>query len=212
MKNLFLIIYLIFYSSLFAQDLHTTKVLSISDSILFSKVDIKLKKYFKVSEGSYYKYSVSNKSKTRKFLSRNKLKKTTIEIWVLYSFNYTEIDGIISGVWVKLDKNLKLIEPLNLNFIPDFIINNKKSNFIEKNIVTEIAFKSFSKKGIEVTEPKLHFIGKFEKYTYSIYNKTTKFKNSNGKDAGKMEILEIDAITGEILEKSDGYYGLMMIR
>ena len=95
----------------YSKNVNTEKITRISDSILLSKTDEILFRYFKISDGSFYRYLKNNNTRTEKFLSKSKIKSDNItEIWVLYSFDFPEIEGVNNGVWIKLDKNLNLIE------------------------------------------------------------------------------------------------------
>ena len=65
-------------------------------------------------------------------------------------------------------------------------------------------------KGYEISKPKLKFDEKKAKYIYYAINKITKSKNANGSDCGETEIIEIDALNGEVLSLEKGYYGLII--
>ena len=43
-----------------------------------------------------------------------------------------------------------------------------------------------------------------------LINKINEFKNAVNKPSGNTEVLKINAETGKILEKFDGYYGLII--
>ena len=116
--------------NLTAQRIKKSEVLKISDSILLANTNSNLIQFFTETEGSYYKYKKGENNRIGKFVTQNKLKNNIKEIWVHYSFKYSKIAGISNGIWVKLDQNLKLIEPLNLEFIPEFLWKNKESNFL----------------------------------------------------------------------------------
>ena len=211
MKPIIFFIILIFTSSVFSQKIQTEKIIKTSDSILISKVGERLFKYFTISEGSYYIFS-KNKSSLNygKFLSEKVLRKNVTEIWILYHFECAELQNARSGLWIKLNEKLNLIEPLKIKFIPEFLKNNLSSNFITIENAEMIAEKSFKQKGFEISKPKLKFDEKKEKYIYYSINKLTKIKNANGKDCGETEILEIDALTGNLESLTKGYYGILI--
>ncbi len=187
----------------------TQKVIAVTDSILISKVGAHLHSYFEISnEGSHYNY-LSNKNKviSELFLDKKKIKKNFHEIWVLYQFNYTKIEGMKSGIWIKLDANLQLLEEPNLKSIPDFLIQDLPSEFISKNQAKAIAEKSFFNRAIDVSDAKLEYVKKKEKYIYTIANKTLKI--NEGKKVVELEIVELDAYTGKLLNRYDSYNGLI---
>lgn len=205
MRFIYFIICFTFYSSVFAKNISTDKVITVADSILVSKVGENLKKYFELStDGSHYKYLVSNKRmETEQFLDLKKIKKDVTEIWVLYHFNYTKIEGMKAGIWIKLDSNLQLIEEPNLNMVPEFLINTTAPSFISKKDAKAIALKIFTEKGADISEPKLQYVKKNEKYIYTIANKTMK------QNIREMEIVELDVFTGKLLSKYESYNGLI---
>ncbi len=205
MRFIYLIICFTLSSSIFAKNISTDRVITVSDSILVSKVGENLKKYFELSsDGSHYKYLVANKRmETEHFLDQKKIKKDITEIWVLYHFNYTKIEGMKAGIWIKLDENLQLIEEPNFNIVPEFLINTTAPSFISRKDAKAIALKIFTEKGADISEPKLQYVKKNEKYIYTIANKTMK------KNIREMEIVELDVFTGKLLSKYESYNGLI---
>lgn len=211
MRTFFFLLLLFSVSLLNAQRLETKKILEVADSIFLSNVNEDIFKLFEVSVGSFYKYQKLNKStRTGKFLSHKKLKQRVTEIWVLYQFNYPEVKGIYGGTWVRLNNNLELIEDVDLNYIPDFIYENKPCNFLTIQQALEIGIEKFDNQGIEIKPPVLRYDSKYGIYTYYIGNILTKETSQSGRDYGKKEILILDAVTGEILERTDSYYGLIV--
>ncbi len=208
MRSIYVLICLVFCAPTWATNIKTEQIVTVADSILFSKVGEHLKPYFEISEtGTHYKYFVSNKRiETEQFLTRKRITKNVFEIWVLYHFNYTKIDGMKSGIWIKLNPELQLIEEPNLNSVPAFLINDSPINFISKTAAKELAMKVFSRKGNEVTEPKLQYIKKNEKYVYKVANKSS---HGNNQKITEMEIVEIDVFTGKLLNRYDSYNGLI---
>ncbi|WP_298223407.1 hypothetical protein [Flavobacterium sp.] len=208
MRFFYLVFCLGFYTAVTATNINTNRILTVSDSILVSKVGEHLKEYFEISDtGTHYKYLISNKRiGTEQFLDKKRITKNVLEIWILYHFNYTKIEGVKSGIWIKLDGNLQLLEEPNLNSVPDFLINNNPVTFISKKAAKEMALKVFTHKGYEVTEPKLEYLKKNEKYVYTVANKTSQ---ANNQKITEMEIVELDVFTGKLLNRYDSYNGLI---
>ena len=196
---------------MFPQKIKTGKIIKTTDSILTLEVGQKNFKYFAISDGSYYKYKTSNNHETTgKFLSKKVLHKNVTKIWVSYHFECEELQNAKNGLWIKLNEKLNLIEPLKIEFIPDFLKNNLPSNFLSIENAEKIIEKSFKQKGFEISKPKLKFDEKRAKYIYFSINKVTKIKNAIGKDCGETEIIEIDALNGEFLSLEKGYYGMII--
>ena len=54
------------------------------------------------------------------------------------------------------------------------------------------------------------FNDKTKSYVYIIVNKLNEFPNAANKPSGNTEVIKIDALKGNIVEKFDGYYGLII--
>ena len=196
---------------LHAQRLETERILETTDSLIEANTNVDLVKYFEVSVGSYYKYEKKNNYiSTAKFLSKKKLKNNTTEIWVLYHFKNSSIDGIRGATWIKLNPDLTLKEPIDLSFIPKFMWENKECDFISKKDALQIGINNFEKQGIKIEEPILQYNKDFELYIYELVNVLTKTKNQLGRDAGVTEVVRLNAKTGELIDRFDGAYGIII--
>lgn len=195
--------------SAFAITIKTNTVIAITDSILISRVGEHLFPYFEISnEGTHYNYLASNKKLVSELLiNKRKITKKFNEIWVLYQFNYTKIEGLKSGIWIKLDANLQLLEEPNLNAVPNFLIHDEPSNFITKHKAKEIASQIFTGKNNTISDPILEYSKKKEKYIYSIANKT--IKTIETKKVVELEIIELDVYSGKLLRRYESYNGLI---
>jgi hypothetical protein len=94
-----------------------------------------------------------------------------------------------------------------LDFIPDFILENRKCDFISKDTALRIAQDSLNEKGLFEIKSYLHYDIYRERYTYQIDNILTETKDFHGNNTGDMEILIIDAITKKILYHQITWYG-----
>jgi hypothetical protein len=194
-----------------SQTITTKQAVAMTDSILKTKVGDLLYQYFSISNGTYYTSVDRHKRKvTGKFLSNKKLPRSYTTLNLLYHFDYPEIKGVRGGVWLIVDKDFKLLDTLNFDFIPSFLTQNKTSNFISIDTALTIAKANFKQKGFEITTPELAYNDKLKQYTFTTYNKLTKILNQAGKDSGEMEIVEINASTGGIERIYNGYYGLII--
>ena len=209
MKYRFFLLCLLLFTGIASGSIPTQKVIAVTDSILVSKVGEHLRCYFEISkEGSHYNYLSSNKKSIAElFVDKKKIKKNFHEIWVLYQFNYTKIEGMKSGIWIKLDGNLQLLEEPNLKSVPDFLIHDLPSTFITKKLAKEIAEKSFFNTIDVISDAKLEYLKKKDKYIYTIANKTLKI--IEGKRVVALEVIELDAYTGKLVNRYDSYNGLI---
>jgi hypothetical protein len=210
MKYLILIFCLFYTLSTNAQKIETNRIVKVSDSILLANTNEKLFGYFQISIGSYYTYQNKNKLNTGKFLTKKKLKQHVREIWVLYTFVYPDIEGVRGGSWIKLDNELKLIEPVKLDYIPKFIWENRPCDFISKQKALKQGISYFRNDGIEIKEPYLEYDEKLRIYVYKITNILTKDKNINGRNIGIAETVKINAYSGEFLDIEEWTYGLII--
>lgn len=194
----------------------TSEVIHVSENYLREVVGERLIVFFNFSDpnGSFYKLEKNKYGyQPTKSLSLNKkLNRNYTEIWVHWHFSFPEIKGVSSGLWVKLDKDLKLLEPLEFDFIPDFLWNNQTSDFIGIEKAKEIGSLKLTTPNYGTDEPQLKFDSKEKVYVYEIWNKVTEFTEYDGKKHGKLEIIRINALTGQMLDNASGYYGKILIR
>jgi hypothetical protein len=211
MNKLITVGLLFFSNSAIAQTTTTKEAIAIGDSIVKSKIGNRLFQYFSLSEGTYYTYDIKHQSqRTGKFLNKRKLPKSFATLNLLYHFDYPQIKGVKGGLWLILDKDFKLADTLNFDFIPQFVIKNKPSQFISEDTALAIATRNFKQKGFEISTPDLSYDKNSKQYRYTVTNKLTKVLNQAGKDSGEMEIIEINAVTGKIEHSDKGYYGLII--
>lgn len=210
LKLITTIIFINFGLIISAQKIDSEKVLQVSDSIILSKTNEVIFKHFQSGGGSYYKYRKGNKVFTKSFSSKKRIEAKTEEIWILYHFYFSEIEGIRGNTWVKLDGDLKLIEEINLDFIPEFLWNNNPSNFISKQDAFQTAFENFKVKGLKIEEPTLIYNRDFKQYVFQVNNILTKEKNEIGNDTGEIEVVFIDAISGELVKIDKIIYGVII--
>ncbi|TRZ45132.1 hypothetical protein [Robertkochia solimangrovi] len=211
--------YLVFISLLFvvfglkAQRLKTEEIIELSEEFLIEAVGQDLFKYFKSTNNiSCYTLPANRFGyKKSKLLKKNRrIRKNWTSIIVFWNFNYSGVEGVHSGVWVKLNKQLNLYEPIELDFIPKFVWENRASDFISVQKAIEIGNQHLTRTEFERTDPKLTYDRKRKKYIYRIINIITNTKGSSGREMGTTEILEIDALTGSTYELKYGYHGLII--
>jgi len=211
-----LIIFFLLLSTSFginAQKLKTEEIIKLSEKYLLDAVGENLFQYFKPTENiSYYKLPANRFGfENSKLLKKNRrIRKNWTSIIVFWHFNYPKVDGIRSGVWVKINKQLELLEPIELEFVPEFVWENRISDFITIQEAIEIGNQNLTKTKFDRTEPKLSFNNKRKEYIYTIINKLTNEKDIYGKVRGITEILEINALTGKPYELKQGYHGIII--
>jgi len=212
-NNSTLILILFLSIGLNAQRLKTQDIIDLSEKYLIEAVGQGLFEYFKPTENiSYYKLPANRFGfENSKLLKKNRrIRKNWTSILVFWHFNYPEVDGIRSGVWVKINKQLELYEPIELDFIPKFVWEKRTCDFITIEEAIEIGKQNLTKTKFDRTKPKLSFDSKRKEYIYKIINKLTSEKDIYGKERGMTEILEINALTGKAYELKQGYHGIII--
>lgn len=211
MRKFILLALLLFFFKTYSQPKRTREAVLIADSLLKSQIGDRLFQYFSISEGSYYRYADRrNKQWSGKFLGKKRLPKSFVTLNFLYHFNYPEIKGVKGGLWLIVDKDFKLIDTLNFEFIPKFLSNNKPSEFISVDSALAIIKSIIKPNNYEISTPSLAYNDKIKQYTYSASHDLTIILNNSGKDIGEFEIIEINATTGSLISIDKGYKGIII--
>ena len=197
-KQILLYLLLIISQFVYSQKLNTTKVISCTDSILKSKIGDRLFKYFNISDGSYYTYyDLNKKESSAHFVYKKHLENSPTIIKVVYKFEYKDIEGVRGGIWINLDSNLHLLsDTMNFDFIPDFIKENKASNFISIDSAITVADKYFKLNKGEHSKVYLCYNSLKHKYYYSAQAEIFLLKINSSNDNGEIAIVDIDPISG----------------
>ena len=198
-----------------AQRLKTEEITDLSEKYLREAVGQDLLKYFKPTENiSYYKLPANRFGfeNTKKLKKNRRIRKNWTKIWVFWNFNFPEVSGVRSGLWVKINKKLELKEPIELDYIPKFVWKKRPSDFISVEKAKLIGDKHLTKTEFGRENPKLKFDDKRSEYIYEIWNKKTQEIDLDGKKHGVLEIIKISALTGKVIEITNGYYGKILIR
>lgn len=204
----FLILFLILLKPIFGQQFHTDFIINRADNILKETVGDSIHRYFKYDKHSYYEY-VNRFGKT-KWETLNKKPRTKgkfVEVDVRFYFDYPYVDEIGGTTHIEFDKDLSLTDSIYLDFLPDFIKENRNCDFIDSTAALHIAKDSISKKGLYDLTVFLHFDIFRKRYIYVIDNILSEKLDFAGNKQGDMEIVEVDAVSGEILDHRISWYG-----
>lgn len=205
MKKLLLIGLFFIATNANSQRITTRKIVEICDSIIKSKVGENLSQYFTITTGHIY----TEKSKYSKtFLNKKRTSRLFKSINILYHFDYPKIKGIRGGVWLNVDKDFNLIDTLNFDFIPKFIVENKPSEFISIDSAMTVIKLNIKPNDYKISLPNLAYNYKIRQYTYISTHDLTVILDDTGKDIGEYEIIEVNAMTGNIVSVDKGYKGI----
>ena len=211
MRKFILLGLLLFFFKTYSQPTRTSEAVVIADSLLKSQIGDRLFQYLSISEGSYYSYSDRrNKQWTGKFFGKKRLPKSYVTLNFLYHFNYPEIKGVKGGLWLIVDKDFKLIDTLNFEFISRFLSDNKPSEFISVDSALAIVKSNIKPNNYKISTPSLAYNDRIKQYTYSASHDLTITLNNAGKDIGEFEIIEINATTGSLIIIDKGYKGIII--
>lgn len=209
MKRLLNIVLLLFISKqLYSQTYLTSEVIEKAESHLKQAVGEELFKYFKLDPDSYYEYT--NKTGKTKWENINKGKKTkgnfvngeSIRFILDHpEFQYLYVDKRIS---VQLDSDLNLKAEINLDRIPKFLLEGRKSDWLNENQLDKIIENQRLKKSIKNPIKRIEFDNKEREYIWIVFN--TLYEEKCYSD---VELLHIDPKTGKVLKHYEDRHYVM---
>jgi len=200
MKRLGLILIFFVSSNLsIAQSYPTDSVIRVAKSYLQEAVGDELISYFELHPGSWYTY-ISNAGK-EKYVKFSKSKNTkgkfvqSKHIWFKlnhpkFQHNLSNSDKIIT---VHVDSNLNLMDTIQINKIPKFLLDNQLSEWISEEDLDNIALNSFKRKPLQAFCKTLYFDRDKNEYVFIIYNF---IENLDG--FSNLEIIEIEPYSGKV--------------
>lgn len=209
------------FITLQGQSYDTEMIIDKADSILRNSVSEHVYQYFKFDSGSYYIYSgffrnskfckdyrgTLNSWGVKRLIKNKKTKGNFNSVDVRFHYQNPDIKEVSGLTFIKFDNQLKLIESLYLDFLPDFVLENRPCDFISKETALKIANDSLNAKGLYELKAYLDYDFQRKRYTYEITNTLTEEKDFRGNNTGNVEVIIIDAITKEILYHDISWYG-----
>ena len=156
--------------------------------------------HYKFDSASYFEAKTSSNNALIKTLT--KVKKTKGEIKLInvrYTFYIKKFEQPFVWTGLVFDKNLKLDKPVDTSFIPKFIFRGTPNDLLTKDDVFKIAKDKFVKKGIKQIETSLMYDHYKKVYVWTVVNIINEWKGYKGEISRNIELLEINAINGEII-------------
>lgn len=197
----------------YGQKYNTNLIIAKADSILRTELGDTLFSCVKYDKDTYYEYkSILGKTKWKTLDKYKKTKGKFIEVdmrwFVVIPFpNCPEYDTIKGRTSFRLDNLLRPIEKPYLEFIPDIYWARKKCNLISKETAIEIAIGQKLEQGIEPLSGRLEYDSKEKSFFWEISNYLTRMRIFKDCDSGQVEIVKIDANTGEVMNHDVYIYG-----
>jgi len=198
---------------LFGQEYKTDFIISTADSLMKRELGDSLFIYAKYDKDTYYEYK-SKRGKTQwevlnKYKkTKGKFVKTNVRWFLEIPFPNCPEFGIIKG-WtsISLDSLLNQIRKPYLEFIPDIFWTREKCELIPKETAIKIAKSQILKQGIEPLSVKLKYETKEKIFIWEVSNYLTRMQIIKNYDSGQVEIVKINASTGQIINHDIYIYG-----
>jgi hypothetical protein len=185
---------------LFGQRYSTDGIIKKADSLLAASVgkDI-FKEYFRLDSTSYFETKTTFQQAKIKYLTKSKRTSGKLHlISVRYNF-YIRLFNPYITTSVVFDQYLHLQQPIETSFIPQFIWDRKKNNFLAETDALQMATAKFVKKGIKPLDAELTYDSYRKLYLWTVTNIISEYKGYNDEISREVEFLEINAINGRIL-------------
>ena len=99
-------------------------------------------------------------------------------------------------------KILKFKNPVDTSFIPQFILQKTKANFLTKEQALNIAKSKFKKQGLKI-ESRIYYDPQRKEYVWEITNILEEFADGSR----SVEFIKINPITGETIKILDAIQG-----
>lgn len=193
-----------------AQKLYTDSIFRIADSILTAHVGPKIfMENFSRSPESTIEYMglLGDVNKTN-LLPGKKTSGRIVEIIVQYAFSLHDPRIIFNNnAQVRLNAKLQLLSEPELYFIPDFLIENRKPDFIPYERAFSIARSNQMR---EVSKPSNAYIiydanRRIYKWVFENYAEGPKEQGRPGQFS--TEVMELNAVTGDLISHTTNKFG-----
>ena len=211
LKLALIITFLLIVPICFGQQYNSADIIKKADSILIAAVGQKIfKDYYHYDLSSYYEYMNKSGKTKGKGLGHNKQTEGKfVNVSVRYIFCLHKYNTPCNTTFIEFDSLLNLIEPLNMDFIPNYVIRNDSCNFISDSSALAIAKNNFKEKGIHPVHIYLEWDYKEKLYVWTADNILTEQKDAFGNNYGELELIRINALNGTILSQRKSVYGAL---
>ena len=200
-KITFIILFCFILGSSFGQKYYSADIIKKADSIMIATVGQKIfNDHYKFDSASYFEAKTSSNNALIKLLT--KVKRTRGEIKLInvrYTFYIKKFEQPFVWTGLIFDKDLNLNKPVDTSFIPKFILRGTPNDLLTKEDVLKIAKEKFVKKGIKPIETSLMYDHYKKVYVWTVTNVINEWKGYNDEISRDVELLEINAMTGNII-------------
>ncbi len=192
----------------FGQHYYAANIIKKADSILKSTVGQRIfEQYYRYDSLSYYGYkNIFGRPKWKALTDRKRTKGKFTDMSVRYDFCIRKYGCPCNSTSISFDSKLNLTRPLNLDFVPKYILNNDSCNFISDTVALSISLTNFKEKGVKPVKIGLQWDYLKQIYIWSASNILSEYKNWLGEPYGKVETIDIDALSGKIISHNKEVY------
>ena len=207
-KISFLIFFCFILISSFGQRYKTVDIIKKTDSLIISMVgqDVFNEHYqldttFKIDPGQLT-YDKEQGIRHISLTSKNTRRFKFISVDYVFYLKKYEQPAVLTRL--ILDKDLNPKYPVDTSFIPKFILQKTKHNFLSKEQALNIAKSKFKKQGLKI-ESRIYYDPQQKGYVWEITNVLKEFAGGSR----SVEFIKIDPITGETIKILDALQGQM---
>lgn len=177
----------------------TSEVIEKAEFHLKEEVGDSLFKYFELEPNSYYKYRTkTGKLKLKKVTKGKRTKGTFIDGKNMnFVLNHPDFQYpyVTKTVYVELDSELNLIGEVYIDHVPEFLLENRKSDWLTESKLDSIIKLQNLKKSRELISKRLKFNTKTKDYYWIISNILHEEKCFSD-----VEILHLNPIGGNVIK------------
>lgn len=199
-KKIFFLILSFFVSiTLKSQSYLADDIIKIAENNLRETVGDYFFSYFKFDENSFYQYQDRKGNIKWARLKKGRQTKGKFlnakQVVFIYKHPDFEYDYVNKRVYVHFDSILNLVEKIDIDRIPKFLLENKKSNWLNRTELNQIIDNQNLKKSARKINLRLEFDSRKKEYYWIVFNTIAIFDCYSDE-----EILHLDPVTGEILK------------
>lgn len=200
-QRLLISINLFISANSYGQQYYSDDIRKKADSIMQATVGERIfKQYLHYDSSSYYEFkSFSRKTKWKTLTDIKKTKGKFKNISVRYLFCLNKYEIYCLSTSVEFDSSLNQKGTIATDFIPEYVMNNTECNFISDTTALNIAKSKFTRQGIKPISAGLTYDHNKKLYIWTVDNTLTNNIDSFGKNYGEIQIVEIDALTGKVI-------------
>ncbi len=209
-QRIFILIFLLISVTSYGQRYYSVDILKKADSIMQATVGERIfKQYFQYDSSSYFEFKgFFGKTKLETLMAIKRTKGSFKNVSVRYSFCLNKYNIYCLNTSIQFDSLLNQKGTVPTYFVPEYVWNNTECNFITDTTALNIAKSKFTRQGIKPITVGLIYDYNKKRYIWRVDNILTANTDSLGMNYGEVQLVEIDALSGQVLSFfMDAFYG-----